>query len=953
MTATALAAAAALVLSLLTTSAATAQTGPKVLISELSNYGPAGSADEIIELTNYGDQTAHLDGWGLYRCTAAGSRAYDPQIPPLDGVTLDPGETYLVANAAGTVDDADAYYDISLANAGFGVWLQDRHRNIIDTVAAYAAPVDSECALDGTPLPNDLNGIRDQTWQRLADTGDDHADFIRARRTPGAANATEPDPGPVPSDVLVSELTNGGPGGSSDNFVEFANYGTEPVDIGLWRFYRCWGSGRTTPGSLQTTIPEGTVLEPGDVFVAAHASVDVPDGVAHGRYSTSLANVGFGAMLVDDDGDIRDSVGVYETDGYHQPPTGSPCTRGTALPNRLDYGWNQTWQRVAATGDNAADFTSAERTIGHLAAPDPAPGPERVDTGVRISELVNAGPGGGADEFFELANFGDEPVSLEGWTVHRCQEDGRRNAQPQIPVIGDVVLQPGQTYLAVHTASSYFDLLEYDAAYDVGMATDGFGLILLTDEGDMADGVGVYNALYSPCTQGLSLMNIIDRADGDTFQRFDSTGYNADDLVTAEASPGTVPDDLRSPTAYTDDELADVDVPAAPRPLEPDTDVQTGDREATLTATADHTTGGEIELAFTGAEQIDLNLRASRIWTGTTDQAPPTTRRIQGEQDADTDVLDGSAPLVTEATDGHPFQRFELRLDRNRHGTFEVTWSGTSTGTNEIQLYAWNHRDDLWELIAAGGGITGGQITLTGEVDTRDHARGRKVDLLVQDGPGLGDAFSDQTAEPNQEFKDPDEYDLSFGFVTDTQHLTEGYRGSYAELSRWLVANDAARDIEYTVHTGDVIQNWLNGTHSSERAGDEYEFASDAMGILEAGDHPYGILPGNHDNKWGRESSLFNQYFPVDRFEDLPWYGGAWRTDDSQNHYDLVEIDGAKFLFLYLGFHAGDEAIAWANEVLAAHPDHNAIFAIHEYLNPDGSLSTPDNYRWTSMADRY
>lgn len=954
--------AAALVCSLASQAApaARAQTGPRVLISEVGNAGPLGSADEVIELANYGDAPADLTGWRVFRCAATGSRAYEPQLPPLDGVALDPGETFLIANAAGAFPDADAHYTSSLANVGFGVWLENPNRVLMDAVAVYAAPGDSECAPGGTPLPNDLNGVRDQTWQRIGDTGVLADDWIRAARTPDEPNATEPDAGPVDGPVLVSELANGGPAGSSDEFAEFTNYGDATIDVSGWRFYRCFGSGRTDDGGLQAVFPFGTVLEPGEALVAAHASVAVPDGVDAVRFSVNLADDGFGALLVDADGDIRDAVGVYEADGYHQPATDSPCTRGTALPNRLDFGWDQTYQRAGFTGDNASDFVKAERTVGTAGAPVPVGGPggpvpvgglEAVDTGVRVSELVNAGPEGAADEFFELANFGGAPVSLAGWRIHRCREDGRRHPEPQVPVLGDVVLEPGETFLAVHTGSSLHAGGGFDAAYATGFAPGGFGLMVLDAEGRRVDSVGVYSARYSPCTQGLALADVIESEYGDTFQRLGRTGYDADDFVPAGRSPGTLPDDLRRPADFTDAELAPVAVDPAPRPLGPAVaaELQDGPR-AELTAVADHTTGEDAEVAFTGGEAVELDARASKAYTGTAGEAPPAARVIPGERPAEW----GEGPLVTETADGFPFQRFAFTTVERQERDFAVTWSGASTGTGEIQMYAWNRRHERWDLLDAGGGLHGGTITLTGRIDTAAHVRGgRRLDVLVMDGPETDPGIGDDAAEPDLAFKDPAEYDFAFGYVTDTQFLSEGYRDAYAEMSRWIVTNADARRIAYTAHTGDLIQNWLNGTASAERARDEYAFASDAMGVLDAAGAPYGVVPGNHDTKWGREGELYNEYFPAERYRGREWYGGAWREGDAQNHYDVIEAGGAKFLFLYLGFFAGDAAIDWADEVIGAHPGHNVVFATHEYLNPDGSLSTPDNYRWTSTADRY
>ena len=136
------------------------------------------------------------------------------------------------------------------------------------------------------------------------------------------------------------------------------------------------------------------------------------------------------------------------------------------------------------------------------------------------------------------------------------------------------------------------------------------------------------------------------------------------------------------------------------------------------------------------------------------------------------------------------------------------------------------------------------------------------------------------------------------------------------------------------------------------------------MHILEDGGHPYGVLPGNHDNTWGRSNDLYNEYFPPSRFESQPTYGGSWREDDSQNRFDVLEVGGAKFLMIALGYSpAADEAIEWAQGVIDSHPDHNVIFATHEYIFPadgagevtgrSGAIVSPENSRWTSRGQRY
>ncbi|WP_210400154.1 metallophosphoesterase, partial [Corynebacterium sp. HMSC034A01] len=180
---------------------------------------------------------------------------------------------------------------------------------------------------------------------------------------------------------------------------------------------------------------------------------------------------------------------------------------------------------------------------------------------------------------------------------------------------------------------------------------------------------------------------------------------------------------------------------------------------------------------------------------------------------------------------------------------------------------------------------------------------------------------------------------------------TEQNPASYTQMIAWLAANKDARDIIASVHTGDVIQNWLRGNQEPDRAVLEFERASKIMKIFEDAGMPYGILPGNHDNVWGASNEMFNEYFPASRYESNPWWGGHGPDGNASNFFTM-ERDGAKFLFLQMGFDSSEEEIDWADKVIADHPDHNVIFSTHEYLRPEeDARSNPDNGRWTAQGD--
>lgn len=68
-----------------------------------------------------------------------------------------------------------------------------------------------------------------------------------------------------------------------------------------------------------------------------------------------------------------------------------------------------------------------------------------------IYELRTRGPAGGNDEFVELVNTSNAPVSIGGWTLRGCNSSGAIRTRATIPAGKE--LAPGQYYLFTNTAS--------------------------------------------------------------------------------------------------------------------------------------------------------------------------------------------------------------------------------------------------------------------------------------------------------------------------------------------------------------------------------------------------------------------------------------------------------------------------------------------------------------------
>jgi hypothetical protein len=188
--------------------------------------------------------------------------------------------------------------------------------------------------------------------------------------------------------------------------------------------------------------------------------------------------------------------------------------------------------------------------------------------------------------------------------------------------------------------------------------------------------------------------------------------------------------------------------------------------------------------------------------------------------------------------------------------------------------------------------------------------------------------------EPVEDLPDP----FTIVLLPDTQYYTDKLPddpdNTYYLQAQWIIDHQASDDIVFAVHLGDVTDD--NEVH-------EWEIASQAHGMLDAAGVPYSVLPGNHDyldgGDFGRGDSRFGEYFGQDRFVGQPWYGGAY-TSSNTNNYTTFEQGSLKFLVLSLEYAPRKDALCWADEVIAAHPDHRVIVATHCHQTHGGGYST-------------
>ncbi len=174
------------------------------------------------------------------------------------------------------------------------------------------------------------------------------------------------------------------------------------------------------------------------------------------------------------------------------------------------------------------------------------------------------------------------------------------------------------------------------------------------------------------------------------------------------------------------------------------------------------------------------------------------------------------------------------------------------------------------------------------------------------------------------------DYAYSFAVVGDTQWLSRYKPEKMEKLYDWIIANKDDKKIAHVFGLGDITDAWNTADKENEwiRA---QQYISKLDGVLS-----YSLVRGNHD-----ESKYFLKYFANETY--MSQFDGFMVEGDIRNSYMKVTIGSTDYLFLTLDYGATDEMLEWANNLVAAHPNHRVIVTTHAYQGYDGGLLNSDN----------
>lgn len=289
-------------------------------------------------------------------------------------------------------------------------------------------------------------------------------------------------------------------------------------------------------------------------------------------------------------------------------------------------------------------------------------------------------------------------------------------------------------------------------------------------------------------------------------------------------------------------------------------------------------------------------------------------------------------PIEVTAPNGEfPYQLFTVSTGQTGpDDQLSVTWNGSASNVDAehpIGIYALNLSSNTWDLV--GSAAQSGSVQAS--FSTKDHVADGKAVLLVQSRTsGTSPEISAASVQANADntvwdgTDRPENYDFSFAWITDTQYYCESYPHHFTNMNQWIVDNAEEWKIRYTLHTGDIVDEFdMTG---------QWKVADRAMKIFDDAGMPYGVLGGNHDVYAGAEGyGNYWNYFGEDRFKSQPTYGGSYKNN--LGHYDLLTENGQDIIVLYMSWDIYQDEIDWMNQVLAQYSDRKAIIALHRYAN--------------------
>ncbi len=186
--------------------------------------------------------------------------------------------------------------------------------------------------------------------------------------------------------------------------------------------------------------------------------------------------------------------------------------------------------------------------------------------------------------------------------------------------------------------------------------------------------------------------------------------------------------------------------------------------------------------------------------------------------------------------------------------------------------------------------------------------------------------------------------DFTIVVLPDTQYYTRpgDNHDFFYDQTKWIMDNADEYNIVGVIHNGDIVDNGMVTS--------QWTVADQAMSTLEVPQAgypegmPYGVAVGNHEQRTSDgsndDTSSFNEYFGVDRFQGRSYYGGHYGDNNDEN-WVAFNAGGVDFVVVNFRYDTTPDAavLEWGRSILQAHPEAFGIVNSHTIVNAAGDFS--------------
>lgn len=196
---------------------------------------------------------------------------------------------------------------------------------------------------------------------------------------------------------------------------------------------------------------------------------------------------------------------------------------------------------------------------------------------------------------------------------------------------------------------------------------------------------------------------------------------------------------------------------------------------------------------------------------------------------------------------------------------------------------------------------------------------------------------------------DADSNRFTLVVMPDTQYLFDGPSINPAPIEaslRYILEHGREENIVFLSHLGDLTENG---------AAAEFAAAGKAFELLDRHGVGYSVLAGNHDIRSSttdqRGATPYLDAFGPRRFQGKRTFGGA--SPDGYNTFHLFRAAGREWLVLALDWRLSDKGYAWAEDVIAQHPETPVVLTTHELIYADDTLSSYGQQLWDRLVKKH